>query len=1471
MLRSLSLLVILWISQWGGTPASATSVPCTVSEECEAAVQVGSRCVGGMCTNPFYNGGCLKTMLPGWNRTRICSSQDPLEAEELGYCRHSPMDYMEVRMGSGSWESSVMNNWLLQILLSEMLDVPVSVEFGGPDVDVNLYQKEAKFDFFRTKFDRYRKELGVATRVKDCRTVTGTEGTIEPENYEACYHFHPEVWWKSTKNQSAVPELESVVDLGVLSELAIFVPKFAVERDPTLMTYIGLGGQENRRKLADTFRSPTRWGEYCSEVSPTNCTRPDPIAERAPSDEKEEMSFFVDGFFNGHFRKTENHDCDLNNSTCTGDFINAKCGWASYAKQQLYHNDIALEMRGPQANGGYSYKEQFQIYRAANATKSAVMILVYTTDPPYEEFLGSDAEMTRVMFPPPTQECLDSRIDTSDACEVNATFFELFGAPEGACDTYPQPLKKLLSNGFREITIGDGISNEFKSPAYDAVSLYQITELGYGEIFDQWLQRGPTGYDLREATCQWVIDHFDLFETFVPDSHPRTILESSESKTVGLVHAALGIAIVVALLVLVSLVVAFIKRKTKVIYYVQKEFLNLLLVGMFLVATGAILMAAPVVNWTCVVIPWATNLGYVLQLVPFYVRISAISDLATSGKQMQRVKLDLKYLYIKVAAVAFLVAAFVLVWTLVDTPEKTYEYEMSGDTTAEGETIIRAYDYCGSEQEHWMYMVFAWRALILVPSCMTAVLASRVKEDMNDTRAMSATLCANFFFLLLQTIFFLILHPSESDSDLMGYSSIFLSADTIASLAIYVLPKFLDSGEELEEDEPLPDVFVNTTIALIEVQGFTAWSSVREPVQVFKFLEQLYEHFDNIAAKKGVYKVETVGECYVAATGIPTSQSDHCLIMASFCIDCMRKMPKLVKTMEVQFGPDTSDLTLQIGIATGPVTGGFLKGRGARFQLFGDTRSTVSLIQKHGMNNRIHLSQGAAELLVKANKRSWVMEREERVHTLEKGEMKTYWLVKGFRHEYDLQDRHSCHGSVVGSEEGGNDEFATLDSEERWVEFNLEIFKGLLKQIIARREGGNIQLGSMTSKSPTQLEMSRHGSIAAEMPLEEVKEIIELPQFDKRAAKRQLDIDKVEVPDLVVQQLRDYISLVASLYNDNPFHNFAHASYVVMAVTKYMNRIIAANGMALEKGEDRNRSSVQAAIHSHTYGITSDPLTQFACVFSALIHDVDHPGVPNSQLIEEDRQVAERYKNRSVAEQKSLDVSYGLLLEDRFAALLSTICPTQQSRRRFRQLVVNSVMATDLGDQQLKELRNARWERAFANDDTSVRTSTYSTESWSNSDLESGQAPHDIRNIQINRKATIVIEHLIQAADVAHMSQHWHIYRKWNEALFKETYKAWREGRASKNPADGWFKGEIGFFDFYIIPLSRKLRDCGVFGPTSDENLNYATNNRNMWMQEGEELVKGMLQRAEAEYPAPEMCPEDEVDEMGVSARNISV
>ena len=101
-------------------------------------------------------------------------------------------------------------------------------------------------------------------------------------------------------------------------------------------------------------------------------------------------------------------------------------------------------------------------------------------------------------------------------------------------------------------------------------------------------------------------------------------------------------------------------------------------------------------------------------------------------------------------------------------------------------------------------------------------------------------------------------------------------------------------------------------------------------------------------------------------------------------------------------------------------------------------------------------------------------------------------------------------------------------------------------------------------------------------------------------------------------------------------------------------------------------------------------------------------------------------------------------------------------------------------DKDLKALRNARWEKAFKTDDCSNRVD-------------------ENQRDEVNRKATIVIEHIIQASDISHTMQHWHVYRKWNQRLFEELYMAFRTGRSKSNPADFWYvenftslKEEIG-------------------------------------------------------------------------------
>lgn len=73
-------------------------------------------------------------------------------------------------------------------------------------------------------------------------------------------------------------------------------------------------------------------------------------------------------------------------------------------------------------------------------------------------------------------------------------------------------------------------------------------------------------------------------------------------------------------------------------------------------------------------------------------------------------------------------------------------------------------------------------------------------------------------------------------------------------------------------------------------------------------------------------------------------------------------------------------------------------------------------------------------------------------------------------------------------------------------------------------------------------------------------------------------------------------------------------------------------------------------------------------------------------------------------------------------------------------------------------------------------------------------------------------------------------------------------GRVEIDPSLNWYAGELGFFDFYIIPLAKKLSDCGVFGVSSAEYLSFAQSNREEWKHRGQAIVQEMVEKARGYY-----------------------
>jgi uncharacterized protein (DUF2267 family) len=374
----------------------------------------------------------------------------------------------------------------------------------------------------------------------------------------------------------------------------------------------------------------------------------------------------------------------------------------------------------------------------------------------------------------------------------------------------------------------------------------------------------------------------------------------------------------------------------------------------------------------------------------------------------------------------------------------------------------------------------------------------------------------------------------------------------------------------------------------------------------------------------------------------------------------------------LQLGPDTGDLRLRIGIHTGPVTAGVLRGENARYQLFGDTMNTAARMESTGVPDRIQLSMQTAELLQAEGKPHWILPRDDPVMVKGKGTLQTFWL----------NTEHNTNRSRTVSSAQSH---VTADTAHE-AEPDAGDESPFLTEAQAYRNDNKDKASRLIDWNASALEEWL------------------LPLVIQRSGN-----DNQKVPPDASRQLQRFVAKIASLYRGNPFHNFEHASHVTMSVIKLLARVSAAR-------QEKKQASFAK-------DVASDALTHFAAVFSALIHDVDHTGFSNAVLVAERAPVAVKYENKSVAENNSIETAWELLMHDDFTSLRTCICPNEAEQRRFHDLVVSSVLATDIVDRDLKADRNARWEAAF-------REGSNTTEA-------------------VELRSAIVLEHLIQGTSAA--------------------------------------------------------------------------------------------------------------------------
>ena len=104
-------------------------------------------------------------------------------------------------------------------------------------------------------------------------------------------------------------------------------------------------------------------------------------------------------------------------------------------------------------------------------------------------------------------------------------------------------------------------------------------------------------------------------------------------------------------------------------------------------------------------------------------------------------------------------------------------------------------------------------------------------------------------------------------------------------------------------------------IAVADVAGFTRLAGCITPVDTMQLLDRLFMRFDTLATSHGVYKVETVGDSYVAVSGMLPARADHGRAALRFALD----LHAAAAATEVPASAGGGHLHIRVGLHSGPI------------------------------------------------------------------------------------------------------------------------------------------------------------------------------------------------------------------------------------------------------------------------------------------------------------------------------------------------------------------------------------------------------------------------------------------------------------------------------------------------------------------------------------------------------------------------
>ncbi len=179
------------------------------------------------------------------------------------------------------------------------------------------------------------------------------------------------------------------------------------------------------------------------------------------------------------------------------------------------------------------------------------------------------------------------------------------------------------------------------------------------------------------------------------------------------------------------------------------------------------------------------------------------------------------------------------------------------------------------------------------------------------------------------------------------------------------------------------DRFEAVTVLFADIVGFTALSARTSPEALVAMLDELFTRFDALADRHGLEKIKTIGDAYMVVAGVPEQSTDHAVRMARMGLDMLATLADYAAANQVE-------LTIRIGVHSGPVVAGVIGRNKFIYDLWGDTVNTASRMESHGLPSRVH----ASEATVAALGDRFEIEARGEIEVKGKGAMATFFLIR---------------------------------------------------------------------------------------------------------------------------------------------------------------------------------------------------------------------------------------------------------------------------------------------------------------------------------------------------------------------------------------------------------------------------------------------------------------------------------------------